>query len=144
MWFIHGSKIMHNMMGIMLNIFLAGSVGTGKSHLVKFIYSVISKIFLYHYKDLKKRESSFNCIYRYINSGTTTDITRLEPQFVLALQLNLKQMPLVVFLKFWFLERRYSPDFFWISSLSQLTFFMTISLKFLMLFRRYQEFLRQY
>ena len=91
---------MHNMMGIMLNIFLAGSVGTGKSHLVKVIYSVISKIFLYHKdKDLKKRESSFNCIYRDINSGTTTDITKLEPQFVLALQLNLKQMPLGLTLK---------------------------------------------
>ena len=99
MWFIHGSKIMHNMMGIMLNIFLAGSVGTGKSHLVKVIYSVISKIFLYHYKDLKKTESSFNCIYSDISSGTTTDTTKLEPQFILVLQLNLKQMPLGLTLK---------------------------------------------
>ena len=32
-------------------IFLSGSVGTGKSHLVKVIYNTISKTLLYHCKD---------------------------------------------------------------------------------------------
>ena len=40
----------------MLNqyIFLSGSGGTGTSHLVQVIYNAISKILLYHCKDLEK------------------------------------------------------------------------------------------
>ena len=37
-------------------IFLSGSGGTGKSHLVKVIYNAILKILLYHRKDQKNRE----------------------------------------------------------------------------------------
>ena len=36
-----------------IHIFLSGSGGTGKSHLVKVIYNAISKTLLYHCKDLE-------------------------------------------------------------------------------------------
>ena len=37
-----------------VHIFLSGSSGTGKSHLVKVIYDAISNILLYHCKDSDK------------------------------------------------------------------------------------------
>ena len=37
-----------------IHIFLSGSGGTGKSHLVKMIYNAISKILIYHCKDPEK------------------------------------------------------------------------------------------
>ena len=37
-----------------MHIFLSGSGGTGKYHLVTVIYNTISKTLLYHYKDLEK------------------------------------------------------------------------------------------
>ena len=37
-----------------IHIFLSGSGGTGKSHLVKVIYNAISKTLFYHCKDLEK------------------------------------------------------------------------------------------
>ena len=42
----------HNVEGIY--VFLSGSGGTGKSHLVKVIYNIISKTLLYHCKDPEK------------------------------------------------------------------------------------------
>ena len=43
---LHGVELMY--------IFFSGSLGIGKSHLVKVIYNVISKTLLYHCKDPKK------------------------------------------------------------------------------------------
>lgn len=37
-----------------MHIFLSGSGGTSKSHLVKVIYNALSKILLYHWKDSEK------------------------------------------------------------------------------------------
>ena len=37
-----------------MHIFLSGSGGSGKSHLVKVIYNAISKTLLYHSKDTEK------------------------------------------------------------------------------------------
>ena len=37
-----------------VHMFFSGNCGTGKSHLVKVIYNVISKTLLYHYKDSEK------------------------------------------------------------------------------------------
>ena len=37
-----------------IRIFLSGSGGTGKSHLIKTIYQAVSKELLYHVKDLEK------------------------------------------------------------------------------------------
>ena len=37
-----------------IRIFLSGSGGTGKSHLIKTIYQTVSKELLYHAKDLEK------------------------------------------------------------------------------------------
>ena len=48
--------------------------------------------------------------------------------------------PPVVFLKLCFLERGYSPDFLERSTLLEVTFSLKISLKFIKLFRRYEDF----
>ena len=54
MWFVHWAKDYvkydgHNSEPV--HIFLSGSEGTGKSHLVKVIYNSISKTLLYQCKD---------------------------------------------------------------------------------------------
>ena len=40
-----------------VHMFFSGNCGTGKSHLVKVIYDVISKTLLYHYKDSEKQDA---------------------------------------------------------------------------------------
>ena len=49
------------------NIFVSGSLGTGRSHLVKVIYNAILKILFYYFKDPEK-PSLFNCTYKNISS----------------------------------------------------------------------------
>ena len=51
-----------------IQIFLLGSGGTSKSHLVKVVYNVISKTLLYHCKDREKAKSSFTWAYSNISS----------------------------------------------------------------------------
>ena len=46
----------------------------------------------------------------------------------------------VVFPKLCFLERGWSSDFLWLLILSQITFFLKISLKFIKYFRRHEDF----
>ena len=46
----------------------------------------------------------------------------------------------LVFLKLYFLESDFSPDFLWILILLQVTFFLKISLKLIKLFKRYENF----
>ena len=64
MWFIHVNYNGHSVEPI--HIFLSGSEGTGKSHLVKLIYNTIPKTLLYHCKDPEK-PSSFNWAFRNIS-----------------------------------------------------------------------------
>ena len=58
-----------------IHIFLSGSEGTGKPHLVKVIYNAISKILLYHCKDPEKPRvvptgiSAINIVGTTIHSG---------------------------------------------------------------------------
>ena len=51
--------------------------------------------------------------------------------------IRLKRWGAVVFLKLCFLERGCNPDFLWLVILSQVRFFLKISLNFIELFRRY-------
>ena len=57
-----------------MHIFLSGSGGTSKSHLVKVIYNFISKTLLYQYKDPEKPEILLLGPTRIsaINIGVTT------------------------------------------------------------------------
>ena len=64
-----------------VHIFLSGSGGTGKSHLVKVIYNAISNTLLYHCKDPEKTRvillgptgiSAVNIVGTIIHSGVAT------------------------------------------------------------------------
>ena len=57
-----------------VHIFLSGSVGTGKSLLVKVLYNAISKTLLYHCKDPKKPRVLILELTRIsaVNLGRTT------------------------------------------------------------------------
>ena len=63
-------------------IFLSGSGGTGKSHLVKVIYNAISKTLLYHFKDPEKP--------RVLLLGPTgiSAVNMVEPPSIQVLVLN--------------------------------------------------------
>ena len=65
---------------------------------------------------------------------------QLSPKRLGKGQLN----PTVVFSKMCLLKRGWNTGFLWLLILSEVTPFLKISLKILKLFRRYQDFLRQY
>ena len=66
-----------------MHIFLLGSLGIGKSHLVKVIYNAISKTLLYYCRDPKKprdlllgptRISAINIRWTTLHSGLGTKL----------------------------------------------------------------------
>ena len=73
-----------------VHIFLSGSEGTSKSHLVKVIYNAVSKILLYYFKESKKSgvtdselELTFLIIPKIALAGfsvmTVADLLQLPP-----------------------------------------------------------------
>ena len=67
-----------------INIFLPGSVGTSKTHLVKVIYHTISKTWLYHCE-----------VQQFSGPTGISAVNRGKKPFTLALELNLDQSYLV-------------------------------------------------
>ena len=92
-----------------VHIFLSGSGGTGKSHLVKVIYSAISKTLLYHCKDTEKPRvlllgptgiSAVNICRTTIHSGLAikpvTKLLGLSDQSNAALRNRLSEVKLLI------------------------------------------------
>ena len=92
-----------------VHIFLSGSGGTGKSHLVKVIYSAISKTLLYHCRDTEKPRvlllgptgiSAVNICRTTIHSGLAikpvTKLLGLSDQSNAALRNRLSEVKLLI------------------------------------------------
>ena len=99
MWFIYGHDVKP------VHIFLSDSGGRGKSHLVKVIYSAISKTLLYHYKNSDRLRvlllgpagiSAANIGGTTIHSGLGikpgTKLLRLGDKFKASLRNNLSEV----------------------------------------------------